>query len=595
MSSVGVCAELTHYSVLDGLPQNSVAAIARDRFGYLWLGTEDGLSRFDGSQFRNFNRRSPGNTALSGDYIRIMQAGNDGLWIGFESGGLTRFDFRTERFERLELNLPEAVYPRGIWQEPMSLGRNGLWVATRSQGVLRIDAQAPWTVQLRCELKNGCLASAFVNQIRPDIAGSGLWVMTANGLFWLPIQPNGKAKAQLQPVASALGLSAEPEVSDTLIDPQGGQWLSLPALGKLVKRDSTRSPWHEITAAQKPNSMEQLALGPDGHVYVTSNIGILRVDAVCNCLKPALESPPGRPQLPASLFFSLYSDGRFLWAGSWNRGLFRLDPLAPKVELAVPSVLKGEYPKTGPTAALASSENEEFTPRSLMVDSQDRLWIASMGQGLRRAEASAQPLHQRTFEVMDQVIPPLAKAGNIWSMLEQPQGTFWLASDFGLLKYQESKAVGPELVRPGSRIAAITPFARIIAAQQDGQLLIGTAYGLFRFNPQTEALAHFGPEQGLADERVYALALPTAGNPRTLIGTWSGVYALDSDAQIRRFPLTCDGRAFDPGLIWDMRRDRQGRLWLGTSVGLLRLLDSQTGAVELIDQRQGLSNNVNFA
>ena len=122
--------------------------------------------------------------------------------------------------------------------------------------------------------------------------------------------------------------------------------------------------------------------------------------------------------------------------------------------------------------------------------------------------------------------------------------------------------------------------------------MIGTAYGLFRFNPQTEALAHFGPEQGLADERVYALALPTAGNPRTLIGTWSGVYALDSDAHIQRFPLTCDGRAFDPGLIWDMRRDRQGRLWLGTSVGLLRLLDSQSGAVELIDQRQGLSNNV---
>ncbi|MFP5230039.1 MAG: two-component regulator propeller domain-containing protein, partial [Acidobacteriota bacterium] len=68
-----------------GLPQNSVHAIAQTTDGYLWLGTEEGLARFDGTHFTIYNREN--SDGLTSDYIQALAAGPDGsLWIGTDSG-----------------------------------------------------------------------------------------------------------------------------------------------------------------------------------------------------------------------------------------------------------------------------------------------------------------------------------------------------------------------------------------------------------------------------------------------------------------------------------------------------------------------------
>ena len=67
-----------------GLPQNSVHAITQRRDGFLWFGTEEGLARFDGNQFKTFNRRAF--QGLASDYISALAADPDGsLWIATDS------------------------------------------------------------------------------------------------------------------------------------------------------------------------------------------------------------------------------------------------------------------------------------------------------------------------------------------------------------------------------------------------------------------------------------------------------------------------------------------------------------------------------
>ena len=81
--------QVTVWQDKDGLPQNSVLAIARTRDGYLWLGTVEGLVRFDGVRFTVFDRTNT--PEIGNSHITALLEDRSGtLWIGTAGGGLTR-------------------------------------------------------------------------------------------------------------------------------------------------------------------------------------------------------------------------------------------------------------------------------------------------------------------------------------------------------------------------------------------------------------------------------------------------------------------------------------------------------------------------
>ena len=83
-------------SVQDGLSQAAVQAIAQDRSGYMWFGTQEGLNRFDGYRFTHFLRRPNEPNSLSHNWIYALLSDRDGyLWVGTKSGGLDRLDPET--------------------------------------------------------------------------------------------------------------------------------------------------------------------------------------------------------------------------------------------------------------------------------------------------------------------------------------------------------------------------------------------------------------------------------------------------------------------------------------------------------------------
>ncbi|MGK7296303.1 MAG: ligand-binding sensor domain-containing diguanylate cyclase [Candidatus Wenzhouxiangella sp. M2_3B_020] len=119
-----------HWDVEDGLEQNTVQAIARDSTGYLWLGTVDGLSRFDGARFRNF--RLIDYPALGSNRIRALESTRDGsVWIGTAYSGLARY--RDGRFE----TLPLCERSCRIFDIAAGAG-DDLWVLS-SRGLDRVD------------------------------------------------------------------------------------------------------------------------------------------------------------------------------------------------------------------------------------------------------------------------------------------------------------------------------------------------------------------------------------------------------------------------------------------------------------------------
>jgi ligand-binding sensor domain-containing protein len=97
-----------YFSQMDGLPNNQVQCIFQDKKGWIWIGTNQGLSRFDGYRFVNFVHNNEDTSSLSGSLVRVIFEDKKGnLLIGTENGGLNVFDREKERFLHPYKNHPE--------------------------------------------------------------------------------------------------------------------------------------------------------------------------------------------------------------------------------------------------------------------------------------------------------------------------------------------------------------------------------------------------------------------------------------------------------------------------------------------------------
>lgn len=118
-----------HLSLADGLSQSVVFTIFQDSRGFLWIGTQDGLNRYDGYNFKIYTHDPEDSTSLSDNHIGAIVEDHQGnLWVGTDNG-LNKFDRNTDQFTRFFHNP----------QDPQSLSDNVIGsLFVDSQGILWI-------------------------------------------------------------------------------------------------------------------------------------------------------------------------------------------------------------------------------------------------------------------------------------------------------------------------------------------------------------------------------------------------------------------------------------------------------------------------
>ena len=113
-----------HLGLEQGLPHPVGMALAQDGDGYIWIGTQSGLARWDGYRVRSFHHNATDPTSLPGDFIQTLHVDPRGrLWVGTATAGVAMYDNRKAHFVRINEELSQ-----GLVSAIASDAKGNLWI-----------------------------------------------------------------------------------------------------------------------------------------------------------------------------------------------------------------------------------------------------------------------------------------------------------------------------------------------------------------------------------------------------------------------------------------------------------------------------------
>ncbi|MBN2773609.1 MAG: hypothetical protein JXR31_05130, partial [Prolixibacteraceae bacterium] len=219
----------------DGLPNNQIQCIFQDKKGWMWLGTSQGLSRFDGYRFVNFLSDPDDSTSLNGNLVRVIFEDSKGqLWIGTELGGLNLFNREKENFSHPFKNNSEFKFREvsiNTIQEDM-LGN--LWLGT-DNNILKIDTSGNLkALNLMIKGSQTSFSGNFVRNLKFDKNGL-LWIGTNDGIFTYDHLSN-----EIEPFPIPFEENQNKEIWEIFLDDDGSIWIGTYSKGIFIINPDTK-------------------------------------------------------------------------------------------------------------------------------------------------------------------------------------------------------------------------------------------------------------------------------------------------------------------------------------------------------------------
>jgi PAS domain S-box-containing protein len=518
------------WTIDQGLPQNGILAIAQGRDGYLWLGTEAGLVRFDGVSFTTFTTANT--SALKDNYVSaVMVDSSDDVVVGTWVGGVSRLGPGTSA----AIPGAEGSFVNGLYRD--RAGR--LWVArTGGLALLRGGAFQPVTgaegsVFSLADDSSGLLLAGTRNGLitwQGDrwvpwgrITGSvwtvyhdradGWWFGTPDALYY-------SRGARLERFGAAAGLP--PGGVTSILESRNGQlWVGTDG-GGLARLVNGRFQRFTTQDGLSDDAVTFLLEDREGSLWVgTRHGGLNRFRQPIFTLYSPLEG------LSAKVVWSVYGDRQgALWIGTEAGGLDRLQ--------------QGRFTKYMPGKSVVAT-----------LQTRDGILWAATREGLAR-------LRGGRWEPMR--FPGKHPTPSVSALTEDRTGALWLGGSDGLYRWKGG-ALHDYTAQAG--LAGVK--VRTIVEDGDGVLWIGThGRGLLRL--QNDRFTTLTKQEGLSNDVVESLLADEDG---LWVGTESGLTLVrGGGARITVLPLKFDVLMTD---LFQILKDDGGHLWLSSNQGLAQL------------------------
>ncbi len=557
----------------NGLSQDVVLSALQDRDGFLWVGTQSGLNRFDGYQFLSYRYDPSQPGSISGDEILSLHQDRQGrLWVGTQTAGLNLYLPSQDRFlayTHAQEN-PDSLSFNAI-QEIIEDEAGMLWIPTWGGGLNHFDPNTGKATHFRHDQRNeNSLTHDIIWDMAPASDGT-YWIATDQGLDHF--NPKTGAFTHYRHDPSNPNSLSSPRTVAVWPDRDGSVWIGTQELGvnRLDPKTGVieRFPFGlEHPGALQNGSVNAIYRDRAGRLWVGTDAGLSKFQPETQTFINYLGSSTDPQAIPAGAnVWRFYEDRQAnLWLCS-NQGLVRCQPNNERF---------GYFQRSDANGYLTSE-----TYFSMATKDNRYLWTCGPS-GLVRFDRETHRFEQWLANPKD----PSDPANYLTFLAFDPQGRLWLTNLKRLLRFDESNQ---------RFITVITEQTDMneFAFGDNGIMWIGTREGLLGFNPITgmkQRFFHDPKDLGsLAHDAVIAVFVDSKQR------IWAGTYGAGLDLleggkdQFRHFRQEKGIRtSLANNAITRIAEAPDGTIWVGTRSGLSRW--NQDGSFRSYWQQDGLPN-----
>lgn len=601
--------QFSHLTSQDGLGSNTVFTILQDSKGFLWIGTYDGLCRYDGYNFKVYRTIENDSTSISDNKIRVMcESENGDLWIGTWNNGLNKYDPKTERFTRYLYDENDRLSISDNKILSLWFDKTGyLWVGTQ-EGLNKYDFESQtFTHYFNDPGDPESLSDNAVYSICEERYGL-LWIGTGKGGLNLFDKEKETFKSYKYSSIDSKTISGN-WIMNLFEDRDGILWIGT-ASGGFCKFDKQSEKFIRYSNEAKfsfcSETIWDLYEDSEGIFWIgTDNGGLSILNRINGEFSCYIQNSSKPQSLNDNTITSICEDRTgILWFGTWNGGLNKYN----KYEKKFTNIT---HDSNDPNSL---STNSIF---SIFVDSFGDLWLGTDIAGINRKIRGSNKF-KNYLKNLDN--PNSVGSNTINSFCEDSVGNIWIATDFGgLNKFirKENRFVhfkhysddpssiikdrvsqlfidhrgdlwigydsdGISKLSKGDTIfvhyhndpenqksiSQGTVFA--INEDNEGNLWFGTnGGGLNKFNRNSEEFIHYknDPDDPLSLSKDEVSVIHIASNGIMWIGTTGGGFnRFDSENNTFQRYRIQDGLPSD--MICGILEDEKGNLWISTYKGL---------------------------
>lgn len=570
-----------HFSVEDGLSSNSVRALMQDKYGFLWIGTDEGLNRYDGTTVKLYRLKDRGaNEAISSLYSTLNK-----IWIGTDEG-IYIYDYETEDIMPFVLATSKNIHIETNTNHIVEDKDKNLWFTTVGQGIFKYNIITNHLEQYEFKNANGLMASVLVD------SENQIWAITNwgnSGLFKLNKAEN---KFETFPLSYESG-KHDSNALVMLEDSEHTLWLGTWECGlqKIDKYSGKATTYLHPTDGKGATHIHSIMEYAPHQLLIGSDDGLLLFNTITEEYQLFTEDETNPHSLSNRFVYPIIKDHEGgIWIGTYYGGVNYISPNTGQFESFVHS-------------RFSNSVNGTVIGR-FCEDSNGDVWIASDDGGLNRFSPKNRkfshylPLEGKNSLSYHNVHALCMDGDNLWigtytggvNVLNLQTGTFktysayqdnpasldgtssyaifkdrkeriWVTSMSGVNLYNREKD-------NFTRIKYLDALTIDIDQDTKGNLWFSTqGKGLFKYHPEKQIWKNYIHDHknpnSLANNQVNCVLIDTNGE--MWVGTMNGLckYNAEEDA-FETLPLEIPSHNIC-SIIEDQRI-----LWLTTTKGLVR-------------------------
>ncbi|SOD95927.1 sensor histidine kinase [Spirosoma fluviale] len=575
----------SHLTTNQGLSQSQISAILKDKKGFMWFGSQDGLNKYDGYTFTHYKRELDNKSSICNSYVQDLledKAGN--LWIG-TAGGLDRFNREKESF----VHYPDGKLNYSI-NDIFQDSKKRLWIGT-DQGLFLLDLESGTYKPQSPVNKEISKYSKYVSRIAEDNNGN-LWIGTEKGLYKYTAS-TGRIVRYFKKTASTASLQAD-WIKELYKDSTGAIWIGTHGGGLSVynqKNDSFRSFLHNPHDSRSIAHNDILSLMEDrnGSLWVgTENGGISVYDKGTATFTTYQNNPDDSSTLNNNSVYCLYRDNADnIWIGTYAGGV-NFVPRFGKKFISYRQIAND--PRSLSNNVVLSISGDPTG---------NKVWIGTDGGGLNLFDRKTKSF---TLYKHSDKNPNSLSNSYVISVIQVAPDVLGLGYHNGGFDFFNVKTGVFEHHLPKAHDQHSLSISDVnnLFKDRDGNIWIGTWKGGLNFyNVKDKTFTHYrtdpNDETSISDDIITTVFQDDKGD--IWVGTYKGLNRLDR-AHKRFTHYQHDPRnkySLSNDNVQSILRADDGNMWIGTEGGGVNYFNTAKQTFKAYTEKEGLASNIVFA